>query len=202
MLLRVYPRQCTVRPVNCSPLPSTSSNPPTITTSSTNKLLALASMSHTLPTTTSSSSSNSQLIINDALKTYRKRTKNDLRDHPLAAQLQTCDSPSAILSVLQQQVQGLDQSRSDDERWTKWLDPTVQVLYTFSNILGAGVGLVSLTTCSFLRSALIFMSQLFSPASVIFAGVGILLSVCILYMFASAVVTHTSLRRLKMFEQA
>ena len=161
-------------------------------------------MSHILPaaSSSSSSSSNFQLVINDALKTYKRRTKKDLRDHPLATQLQTCDSPSTILAVLQQQVQGLDQSRSDDGRWTKWLDPTVQVLYTFSNILGTGAGLVCLTICSCLRSALIFTSQLFSPASVIFAGVGILLSVCILYMFVWAVVTHTSLRQLKMFEQA
>ena len=109
-------------------------------------------MSHNHPTVTSSSSSNFQLIINNALNTYKKRTKNDLREHPLAAQLQTCNSPSAILAVLQQQVQGLDQSRSADERWTKWLDPTVNVLYAFSDILGAGASLVCLTKTFFLKS--------------------------------------------------
>ena len=102
-------------------------------------------MSHTNPTAASSSSSSSfnfQLIINNALDTYKSRTRNDLRAHPLAAQLQACDSPTAILALLQQQVQGLDQSRSTDERWTKWLDPTVNVLSAFSDILGAGVSLV------------------------------------------------------------
>ena len=101
-------------------------------------------MSHAHPTTASSSSSSSnyQLIINNALNIYRNRTKKDLREHPLATQLQTCDSPSAILAVLQQQVQGPDQSRGTEERWTKWLDPTVNVLFAFSNILGAGVNLV------------------------------------------------------------
>jgi hypothetical protein len=39
---------------------------------------------------------------------------------------------------------------------------------------------------------LIFMPQVFSPASVIFAGVGVLLSVCILNNFAWAIVTHPS----------
>jgi hypothetical protein len=87
------------------------------------------------------SSWNFQLIINNALDAYKKRTKNDLLAHPLAPQLQACDSPGAILAVLQQQVQGLDQSRSDD-RWTKWLDPTINVLFAFSSTLGAGVGLV------------------------------------------------------------
>ena len=38
--------------------------------------------------------------------------------------------------------------------------------------------------------SLIFMLQLFSPASVIFAGVGVLLSVRILDDFARAVVTY------------
>jgi hypothetical protein len=159
-------------------------------------------MSHIYPTATSSSSSSSsfQLILNNALDTYKKRTKNDLRAHPLAAQLQTCDSPTAILTVLQQQVQGLDQSRSSDERWTKWLDPTVNVLYAFSSVLGAGVSLVCLSICICL--ALIFMWQLFSPASVIFAGIGILLSVCISTNFAWAILSHTSLRQPEMFEQA
>ena len=102
---------------------------------------------------TSASSSNFQLIINNALEAYKRHTKNDLLAHPLASQLQACDSPGAILAVLQQQVQGLDQSRTDD-RWTKWLDPTVNVLFAFSSTLGAGVGLVCSRTSAYVRSAL------------------------------------------------
>jgi hypothetical protein len=92
---------------------------------------------------TAASTSNFQLIFNNALKAYEKRTKKDLLAHPLAAQLQACNSPGDILSILQQQAQGLDQSQSSD-RWTKWLDPTVNVLYALSGTLGEGVGLVSL----------------------------------------------------------
>jgi hypothetical protein len=120
-------------------------------------------MSHPYPTASSSSSSppsNFQLIINDALDTYKKRTKKDLCTHPLAAQLQTCESSSAILVVFQQQVQGLDQSRSADQRWTKWLDPTISVLYAFSDILGAGVSLVCLATFTLLRSVLIYVARI------------------------------------------
>ena len=95
---------------------------------------------------TGSSSSNFQLILNNALDKYKKRTKNDLLAHPLAAQLQSCNSPSSILSVLQQQLQGLGQSRSSDERWARWLDPTVSVLYALSSTLAAGAGLVCLMT--------------------------------------------------------
>jgi hypothetical protein len=102
-------------------------------------------MSHA-PLTASSSSPNFQLIINNALDKYKKRTKHDLLAHPLAAQLQSCDSPSAILAILQQQVQRLDQSRSSDERWSNWLDPTINILFALSSTLGAGVGLACLRT--------------------------------------------------------
>jgi hypothetical protein len=87
-----------------------------------------------------------QQIINNALKAYEKCTKQDLLTHPLASELQVCNSPAAILTVLQQQVVGLDQSRSSDDRRTKWLVPTVKVLYTFSATLEERAGLVSLRT--------------------------------------------------------
>ena len=99
-------------------------------------------MSHTRPTSTSSS--NFQVIFNSALKAYERRTKKDLLAHPLAAQLQTCTSHSSVLTVLQQQVQELDQPQSGDEleSLTRWLNPTVKVLYTFLETLGEGVSLV------------------------------------------------------------
>ncbi|KAH9173577.1 hypothetical protein EDB89DRAFT_706276 [Lactarius sanguifluus] len=102
----------------------------------------------------SASSSNFDSIFRTAFKAYKKRTGQDIISHPLAARLKTCDSLDAILAVLRAQV---DQSRRDDERLTKWLNPTVNVLYAFSATLGEGVGLV------------------FSPAKVIFAGIGVLL---------------------------
>ena len=108
---------------------------------------ALMSHSHS----TASSSNNFQLILNNALEAYKKRTKQDLLAHPFASQLQPCDSPGAILAVLQQQVQGLDQSRSSDDRLTRWLDPTVNVLYALSATLGERVGLVSLRIRTFLE---------------------------------------------------
>ena len=103
-------------------------------------------MSHTHATASSSSSTNFQQIINNALDKYKKRTKNDLITHPLAAQIQSCDSPSAILALLQQQVQGLDQSRSSHERLLRWLDPSVNVIYVLSSTLAAGVSLVCVET--------------------------------------------------------
>ncbi|KAH8977721.1 hypothetical protein EDB92DRAFT_2108475 [Lactarius akahatsu] len=96
-------------------------------------------------------------IFGAALEAYRKQTKKDIASHPLATQLQSCDSPSAILAILRAQLQAFDQSQSADERLTKWLDPTVNVLYAFSATLGEGAGLA------------------FPPAKMIFAGIGVLL---------------------------
>ena len=110
---------------------------------------AVMSQSHVAAS--GSSSSNFQLIFNNALKAYEKRTKQDLLVHPLASQLQACESPGDILAILQQQIQGLDQSRSRDERWTKWLDPTVNVVFALSATLGSGVGLVCSMTCAYLK---------------------------------------------------
>ncbi|KAH9007378.1 hypothetical protein EDB83DRAFT_2323812 [Lactarius deliciosus] len=111
-------------------------------------------MSQTLATT---ASSRFQGIFDAAIKSYHKRTKKDLIAHPLASQLQSCDSISAILAVLQNQVREFDQAHGGDERLTKWLIPTVNVLYAFSAAVSEGVGLM------------------FSPAKVIFAGIGVFL---------------------------
>ena len=124
---------------HCGILPSAQlpNYPPSVTVLSARTAFAL--MSHSRATASESSSSNFQLILDNALKAYKKRTKKDLLVHPLSSQLQACESPGDILAVLQQQILG--QSRSTDERWTKWLDPTINVLLTFSQTVGT-VGLV------------------------------------------------------------
>ncbi|KAI9443859.1 hypothetical protein H4582DRAFT_1846232, partial [Lactarius indigo] len=92
---------------------------------------------------TTPSSSNFKIIFEKAIKEYNKKTKHDLTAHPLATQLQPCDSPAAILTILQEQVDQFKQSRTADERLHKWLNPTINVLYTFSQTLGEGIGLHS-----------------------------------------------------------
>ncbi|KAI0260888.1 hypothetical protein BGY98DRAFT_1182476 [Russula aff. rugulosa BPL654] len=89
--------------------------------------------------------------------THAFLNKKDLLTHPLAAQLQQCNSPSGILDVLQQQVQELNQSQRRNETWTRWLDPTVKVLHLFSETLRETVTLT------------------FPPANVIFTAFGVLL---------------------------
>ena len=99
-------------------------------------------MSHTPATTATSSSF--QVIFQAALKSYRKQTKEDLLTHPLASQLQSCESTTAILAILQDQVREFDKSRSGDERLAKWLGPTVNVLNAFSATVSGGVSMVRL----------------------------------------------------------
>ena len=106
------------------------------------------------------SSQNFQLIFNNALKMYEKHTKCDLVAHPLAAQLQACNSPSAVLAIIHQQVQGPDQSRM-----TKWLNPTIAVLYAFSETLGQGVGLVRLWTWTRYPFSYIYSPGIFTRTS-------------------------------------
>ena len=90
-------------------------------------------MSQIPPTATSST--NFETIFTAALESYNKKTKKDIASHPLAAQLQSCDSSDAILAVLRAQVRANDKAQSADERWTKWLDPTVNVVSAFSPVL-------------------------------------------------------------------
>ena len=103
-------------------------------------------MSRTPVTSVASNSSEShfQAIFQAALKTYQKQTKKDLLAHPLASQLQDCDSTTAILAILQDQVREFDKFRSGDEKLTKWLGPTVNVLSAFSATIFSGVSMVLL----------------------------------------------------------
>ena len=131
-------------------------------------------------TSTSTSSPDFQSIFHAALKAYEKKTKKDLITHPLSAQLQACKSPTDILAILQDKVNEFDQARSADERLSQWLNPTINVLYSFSAAIGAGVGLVSPVKYTRLLSYPVTISQVFSPASAIFSGIGLLLLVNII----------------------
>ncbi|KAI0263673.1 hypothetical protein BGY98DRAFT_1182067, partial [Russula aff. rugulosa BPL654] len=106
---------------------------------------------------TSASHSNFASIFNIALEKYKRKTKQDLVEHPLLPRLQSCDSPEAILTVLREQTSEFNQSQNSDDGLTTWVTPTVNVLYSFSATIGGVVGLG------------------FPPANIIFTGIGVLL---------------------------
>ena len=103
---------------------------------------------------TSTSPPNFETIFKDALKEYAKRTKKDIAAHSLAAEINSCDSPKAVLTVLETQVQKFDPSPSANETWKRLLDPTITVLYAFSGFVSTVTGPVNCETSSRLRSTL------------------------------------------------
>ena len=63
--------------------------------------------------------------------------------HPLTAQLDTYDSPRAVLEILRFQAQVFGKDRKGNDRLMEWLGPTVDILFVFSSMLVEGIGLVS-----------------------------------------------------------
>ena len=90
------------------------------------------------------SSSDVQSLLTAALEAHEETTKINLLTHPLAAQIRSCDSPTAILSVIQDLVQKIDQDDMSDQDWPPNLNSTAKVLYGLLAALGQGVDLVSL----------------------------------------------------------
>jgi hypothetical protein len=91
----------------------------------------------------SSSNDNFTAIFNVASEEYLRVTGKRLDTHPFAAQLDACRSPETVSNVLRTQVQAFKKFRKGDERLMTWLNPIVNILFTFSATLGNGIGLVS-----------------------------------------------------------
>jgi len=91
----------------------------------------------------STSTNNFAAIFNTASAEYQRVTGKHLDTHPIAAQLETCDSPKAVSDLLRTQAQAFIKFRKGNEKLMTWLDPIVHVLFTFSATLGEGIGPVS-----------------------------------------------------------
>jgi hypothetical protein len=93
-------------------------------------------------------SSSFQFLLGNALLDYEKQTGTKLADHPLAQQIETCDSVDSITLVLQEQAQAFREFRGDDGRVMKSLKSVVRVLHTLSTsaALAEGIGLVVRST--------------------------------------------------------
>ena len=91
----------------------------------------------------SSSTNNFTAIFNAAATEYQTLTGKSLDTHPFAVQLDSCQNPDAVSNLLRTQAQTFSKFRKGDERLMAWLDPTIHILFTFSDTLGEGIGLVS-----------------------------------------------------------
>jgi len=131
---------------------------------------------------TSTSPYNFASIFNAALENYNRKTKNDLASHPLLPKLQSCNSPEAIITALREQGSASNQPRNSDVILTKWVAPTVNVVYAFSATIDQGVGLVCIGIFPHGEFRFNIYYQAFPPANAIFAGINVLLLVSILYV--------------------
>ena len=122
-------------------------------------------------------------MLDTALAEYKKKTGNDLLAIWLASELQTCESVDSVLDVLRGQAKAFERS-DDDEKLIKWIDPLVNVLFTFSDALGDGVSLA------------------FPPAKVIFTGISALLGVRVLPPPLVPCLMFQYCRQRRMLEQA
>ncbi len=91
-----------------------------------------------------SSSSTFQALFNAALQDYEDKTEISLIDHPLAKQLETCNSVHSIIAILQDQARSFREFRGNDGRLMKSLKSLVDVLCSPSigSTLNPAIGLV------------------------------------------------------------
>ena len=92
-----------------------------------------------------SSLSTFETFFDTALANYAKRTGQDLRNHPLAATIDRCESPDDILVIFQAQAQAFNEFRNGDPKSIKWLRPVVNGLQAISTdtVLSAEATLTS-----------------------------------------------------------
>ena len=91
-----------------------------------------------------SQSSRFRALFESALQDYQRQTDTTLVEHPLALQLQHCDSVESITAVFQEQAPAFREFRETDGKIMKSLNHVVSVLYTLSTstVLGEAIGLV------------------------------------------------------------
>ncbi|KAF8266498.1 hypothetical protein EI94DRAFT_1701681 [Lactarius quietus] len=98
----------------------------------------------------------------DAFDDYARQVGIDLAKSPIADALHACDTPNAVLDLLQEKAHAFKDYRDGDRKLISWLKPVVQVVHDFSGVLGEAISLAP-----------------FPPASAIFVSVDVLLTAAI-----------------------
>jgi hypothetical protein len=123
--------------------------------------------------------SNFQSIL-DAVDKYAEQTGINLKENPFAEKVKSCDSPGAVLLLLQENMKAFKDYRDKNRKFIDCLSPVVQFIHVFSGILGEAAGLVSREQ-SFRRLFLLFSHKgPFQPAKLIFVGIDVLFTVRVL----------------------
>ncbi|KAF8260389.1 hypothetical protein EI94DRAFT_910452 [Lactarius quietus] len=100
--------------------------------------------------------SNFQSIL-DAVDKYAEQTGINLKENPFAEKVKNCDSPSAVLDLLQDNLKAFKDFRDKNRKFIECISPVLQFVHAFSGVLGEAAGLIP-----------------FQPAKLIFAGIDVL----------------------------
>ena len=86
--------------------------------------------------------SNFQSILN-AVDKYAEQTGINLEENPFADKVKGCDSPDAVLLLLQETLKTFKDYRDKHRKFIDCLSPVVKFVHAFSGILGEAARLVS-----------------------------------------------------------
>lgn len=114
-----------------------------------------------------------QTLFESALRDYEKQTGITLANHPLAEQLQDCQSVESVTTLLHGQARAFNKFKGND-RVVKSLKSVVSVIAA----LGQVISMVCLWLSIGYSTSLTSIQKSFPPADTIYTGLGILLSVC------------------------
>ena len=78
-----------------------------------------------------------------AVDKYAEQTGMNLKENPFADKVKGCDSPGAVLLLLQENMKVFQDYRDQNRKFIDCLSPVVQFVHAFSGILGEAAGLVS-----------------------------------------------------------
>ena len=78
-----------------------------------------------------------------ALKAYHEKTGKVLSSELLLLRLEKCRSLDDIITILWQQIPGIGPSEIDHRSLARWLNPTVNVINSYSAAIHWAIGLVS-----------------------------------------------------------
>ena len=89
-------------------------------------------------------SSTFRIFFDAALQDYKDKTGITLTDHPIAEQLESCNSVSSITAILQEQAQRFRELRGNDGRLIKALNSSVDVLCapSINSALNEAIGVI------------------------------------------------------------
>ena len=83
------------------------------------------------------------LSILDAVDKYAEQTGINLKDNPFANKVKDCDSPDAVLLLLEENAKTFKNYRDKNRKFIDCLSPVIQCVHAFSGVLGEVAGLVS-----------------------------------------------------------